>query len=131
MRALTKRIYEWKRHPFTFEVTTFPMVALRLVPKAWYHFICISLKPSLHLSTFTNDKAIILYAIMEDIKFDVGYVIERGIIESTQRRCTRALIHPSLITLLCKMVDVPMSESEEKSPHKLPVPFLKKKNGSS
>ena len=81
---------------------------------------------SLHLLT-----VIILYGITEIIKFDVGFVIERGFIESTQGRCTRALIHPSLITRLRRMGDVPMSGSQEKSPHKLPVPLLKQKDGSS
>ena len=74
---------------------------------------------------------ILLYAIVHNIKFDVGYVIERGIIEPTQGRCTGALIHSSLITLLCKLAEVPMLESEEKYPHKLPVPLPTKKNGSS
>ena len=81
MRALTKGKCEWKQHPSTFEVTTFPMAALRSVPKAWYNFLCVTLKPSLHLSTVTKDKAILLYAIVKDIKFDLGYVIESGIIE--------------------------------------------------
>ena len=38
MRALMKEICEWKRHPSSFEVTTFPMATLRSVPKAWYNF---------------------------------------------------------------------------------------------
>ena len=38
MIALTKGRCEWKLHPSTFEVTTFLMDALRLVPKAWYNF---------------------------------------------------------------------------------------------
>ena len=43
----------------------------------------------------------------------------------------RALIHPSLIILLCKLAEVPMLESEEKSPHKLSMPLPKKKDNSS
>ena len=39
-----------------------------------------------------------------------------------------ALIHPSLITLLCRMVEVTMSNFEEQSPHKLLVPLPKKNN---
>ena len=85
---------------------------------------------SLHLSIVTKDKAILLYAIMQDIKFDVGFVIESAIIESTQWRCIGALIHPLLIMLLCKLPGVPISESEEKSWHKFLVLFPKKKNGS-
>ena len=107
------------------------MATLRSVPKAWYNFLCVTLKSSLHLSTVTKDKAILLYAIEKDIKFDVGYVIERGIIKSTQGRCTGAPIHPSWITLLYRMAEVPMSDSDEKSLHKLPVPLPKKKDCSS
>ena len=84
------------------------MATLRSVLKAWYNFLYATLKLSLHLSTITKDKAILLYAIVKDIKFDVGYVIERGIIELTQGRCTEALIHSFLITLLCRMAEVPM-----------------------
>ena len=97
--------------PSTFEVTTFLMSALKPVLKAWYNFIYATLKPSLHLLTVTRDKTILLYAIVQDIKFDVGHVIERVIIESTQGQCTRALIHPSLITQLCRLAEVPMFES--------------------
>ena len=61
----------------------------------------------------------------------MGHVIDRGIIESTQVQCNRALIHPSLITHLCRLAEVPKLESEEKSPHKLPMPLPKAKNGSS
>ena len=94
MRFLTRGRGLWKRHPSTSKVTTFQMKALNSVSKVWYNFICTTLKPSLHLSTVTRDKTIMLYAIVQGIKFDVGNVIERGIIESTQGRCTRALIHP-------------------------------------
>ena len=73
---------------------------------------------------------ILLYAIVKNMKFDVGYVIERGIIESTKGRCTGVLIHLTLITLLCKIVKVHMSDSEEKSLHKLLVPLPKKKDYS-
>ena len=83
MRFLTRGRGVWKRHPSTSEVTTFQMKALKPVPKVWYNFICATLKPSLHLSIVTWDKTILLYAIVQGNKFDVGNVIERGIIKST------------------------------------------------
>ena len=83
MRFLIRGRGVWKHHPSTSKVTTFKMKALKLVPKVWYNFICATLKPNLHLSTVTLDKTILLYAIAQGIKFDVGNVIERGIIEST------------------------------------------------
>ena len=71
----------------------------------------VSLKPRLHLSTVTRDKTVLLYAIVQGMKFDVVNVIEKGIIESTQRQCNGALIHPSLITQLCRLAKVPLHES--------------------
>ena len=68
---------------------------------------------------------------MQGIKFDVDNVIEKGIIESTQGRCTGARIHPSLITRLYWLAEVPMHEPEEKSTHRLPVPLLKIKHGDA
>ena len=38
----------------------------------------MTLKPSLHLLIVTKDKVIHLYAIVKDLKFDVGYVIKRN-----------------------------------------------------
>ena len=128
MTFLTRRRGVWKRHPFTSKVTTFQMKALKPVLKVWYNFIYATLKPNLHLSTIIRDKTILLYAIVQSIKFDVRNVIERGIIESTHGRCTGALIYPSLITQLCQLVEVPMHESEEKSTHRLPMSLLKTKH---
>ena len=64
-------------------------------------------------------------------QFDIRSVIERGLIESTQGRCTRALIHPSLITQLCRLAKVSMLDSEEQLQQRLPIPLLKAKFGSS
>ena len=83
IRVLTRGRGVWKRHPSMSEVTTFLMSALKPILKAWYNFICATLKPSLRLSIVTRDKTILLYAIVQDIKFDMEHVIERGIIEST------------------------------------------------
>ena len=98
-------------------------------PKGWY--IYAKLKPNLHLSMVTSDKTILLYAITQGIKFDVGHIIEKEIIESTQGHCTRALIHPSIITQLCRVAEVLMLESEEKSHHRLPLSLPKSKDGAS
>ena len=64
-----------------------------------------------------------LYAIVQDIKFNLGLLLKN--------RCTGALTHPSLITLLCKLAGVSMSESEEKTPPKIPLLVPKSKKGST
>ena len=103
----------WRSHPSTGEFTTFPVTALTAVAKVWYNFLCVKIKPSLHLSTVTKDKTILLYAMTKGFQFDIGTVIERGLIESTHGRCTGALIHPSLITQLFRSARVPMLDSEK------------------
>ena len=83
---------------------------------------------SLHVSTVQRDKAILLYAIVHDIKFDLEFVIKNSILKVLYNRCTGALTHHSLITLLYKLAGVPMSESEEKTPPKMPLHVPKSKN---
>ena len=102
MRELTQGQGVWRRHPSTDEFTTFQMHALMPLAKVWYNFLCVKIKPPLHLSTVTKDKMILLYSMTKGFQFDIRMVIERGLTESTQGRCTEALIHPSLITQLCR-----------------------------
>ena len=83
------------------------------VAKVWYNFLSIKIKPSLRLSTVTKDKTILLYAMTKGLQFDIGIIIERGLIEMTHELCTGALIHPSLITELCQSAEVHMSDSKE------------------
>ena len=130
MRVLTRGRGVWKRHPSTSEVMIFQMKTLTLVTKVWYNFLCAKLKPNLHLTTVTKDKTILLYAITHGIKFYVGHVIERTLIDSTQGRCTETLIHPSFITQLCRIVEVPMLESEEKPHHRILLSLPKSKVGA-
>ena len=63
-------------------------------------------------------------------QFDIVIVIERGLIDSTHRRCIGALIHPSLITQLCRSAGVPMLDSEEQVQQLLPIPLPRVKFGS-
>ena len=113
MQELTQGQGVRRRHPSTHEFTTFPITALTPVAKVWYNFLCVKIKPSLHLNTMTKDKMILLYAMTKEFQFDIGTIIERGLMESTHGRCTGALIHPSLITELCRSAGVPMLDSEE------------------
>ena len=111
----------WRRHLSTGEFTTFPMTTLMPVAKVWYVFLSVKIKPSLHLSTVTKDKTILLYAMTKGLQFDIGMVIERGLIETTHGRCTGALIHPSLITRLCRSAGVQMLDFEEQVQQRLPI----------
>ena len=63
MQELTHGQSVWRRHPLTDDFTPFQIHSLTLVAKVWYKFLCVKIKPSLHLSTVTKDKAILLYAM--------------------------------------------------------------------
>ena len=106
------------------------MHSLTPVAKVWYNFLCIKIKPSLHLSTVTKDRVTLLYDMTKGFQFDIGSVIEQGLIESTQGRCTGALMHPSLITQLCRLAEVPMLDFEEQMQQGLPILLPKAKFGS-
>ena len=58
------------------DFTNFQMHSLTPVAKVWYNFLCVKIKPTLHLSTVTKDKAILLYAMTKCFQFDIGSVIE-------------------------------------------------------
>ena len=92
MQELTQGQGVWRRHPSTGEFTTFPMTVLTPVVKVWYNFLSVKIKPSLHLSTMTKDKTILLYAMTKGLQFDIETVIEQGLIKSTHERCTGPLI---------------------------------------
>ena len=79
------------------------------------------------MCTVLRDKTILLYAIHNDIKFDVGHVIDSSVLESTNGRCIRALTHASLVTMICKLAGVRMIESEEQCPPLIPLPLPKTK----
>ena len=83
MQELTHCQGVWKCQTSTGYFTTFQMHSLTPVGKVWYNFLCVKIKPTLHLSTATKDKTILLYAMTKGFQFDIGSVIERGLIEST------------------------------------------------
>ena len=106
------------------------MQSITPVAKVWYNFLCVKINLTLHLSTVTKDKTILLYAMTKGFQFDIGTVIERGLIESTHGCYIGALIHPSLVTQLCELAKVSMLDFEEHVQQRLPKPLLRVKFGS-
>ena len=84
----------------------------------------------MHLSIVTKDRVILLYATTKGFQFDIGFVIGRGLIESTQGRCMGALIHPSLITQLCRLAEVLMLDYDKQVQQRLLILLPKEKLGS-
>lgn len=83
----------------------------------WSVFIKHSLVPSTHRTVLTVENARILYAIMTDVHFDVGYFIFNNILKTG---CdTRSLLtFPCLITYFCKVAGImaAFNEAETEAP---------------
>ena len=112
LETLTNKQTPW-RISSSNEAISFPRIGLTKSAKAWFHFVSAKLRPSKHVAIVLRDRALLIYAIGNGFKFNVGHVIESSIMESTN---VKALIHPSLITKLCLLARVNMSDSEEKCP---------------
>ena len=86
--SLKKWMKPWKRNPQIGEVTIFPKAILKPIPKAWFFFLYSRLMLSLHVSIVHRVKATLLYVIVQDIRFDLGFVIENSILKALQNRST-------------------------------------------
>ena len=86
-----------------------------------FYFVSFKMTLTKHVSIVQNDKAILTYAIVSGMKFNVGAVIKNFILELVYGK---AITHPSLITKLCLRVRVEISKDEEKCPPMIPFSFL-------
>ena len=83
---------------------------LAYIPKVWHHFIMSRLIPTTNLCEVTAKRALLNYAIIQDIPFDVGLVIEDAILHNRDAKMN--LGHPFLIYGLYKQVGVPLDDNE-------------------
>ena len=65
-------------------------------------------------------RAILLYAILENYKFDVENIIQNSLVEED---VGKSLIHPSSTTKLCKDRKVVIAGDEDRCPFVAPLPF--------
>ena len=56
--------------------------------------------PSKHLSTVRREEAILLYALLKGCKINVGKIIEKSILDYSERKCRGMIPHPTTITRL-------------------------------
>ena len=82
-----------------------------LSPKVWHHFITSRLISTTNVYEVTAKRALLNYAIIQDIPFDVGQVIEDAILHNRDAKMN--LGHPFLIYGLCKRAGVPLDDNEE------------------
>ena len=83
---------------------------LAYIPKVWHHFITLCLIPTTNVCEVTTKRALLNYAIIQDIPFDVGQVIDDAIFYNKDAKMN--LGHPFLIYDLCKQAGVPLEDNE-------------------
>ena len=109
LRMLTKGQGEWKLNSEG-HVVHFKAKHLTYIPKVWHHFITLRLIPTTNVCEVTAKRALLNYAIIQDIPFDVRQVIEDAILYNKDAKMN--LGHPFLIYNLCKQVEVPLEDNK-------------------
>ena len=74
LRVLTNRRGEWKLNNEGHAIH-FKAKHLAYIPKVWHHFITSRLIPTTNMCEVTAKRALLNYAIIQDIPFDVGQVM--------------------------------------------------------
>ena len=83
---------------------------LAYMRKLWHHFITSRLVPMTNVCEVTGKRALLNFAIIQDILFDVYQVIEDAIFYNWDAKMN--LGHPFLIYGLCKNAGVSLEDSE-------------------
>ena len=109
LRVLTNGQGAWKLNSEGHAVH-FQAKHLAYIPKVWHHFIMSRLIPTTNVCEVTAKRALLNYAILQDIPFDVGQVIEDAILHNRDAKMN--LGHPFLIYGLCNQVGVPLEDNE-------------------
>ena len=109
IRVLTKGQGEWRINSAGHAVN-FKAKHLAYIPKVWHHFITSRLIPTTNVCEVTTQRSLLNYAIIQDIPFDVGQVIEDAILHNRDAKMN--LGHPFLIFGLCKQAGVPLDANE-------------------
>ena len=109
IRVLTNGRGEWRINSAGHAVN-FKAKHLAYIPKVWHHFITSRLIPTTNVCEVTAQRSLLNYAILQDIPFDVGQVIEDAILHNRDAKMN--LGHPFVIFGLCKQVGVPLDDNE-------------------
>ena len=109
IRVLTNGRGEWRINSAGHAVN-FKAKHLAYIPKVWHHFITSRLIPTTNVCEVTAQRSLLNYAILQDIPFDVGQVIEDAILHNRDAKMN--LGHPFLIFGLCKQAGVPLDDNE-------------------
>ena len=107
--VLTKGRGEWRINSAGHAVN-FKAKHLAYIPKVWHHFITSRIIPTTNVCEVTAQRSLLNFAIIQDIPFDVGQVIEDAILHNRDAKMN--LGHPFLIFGLCKQAGVPLDDNE-------------------
>ncbi|PIN15990.1 hypothetical protein CDL12_11358 [Handroanthus impetiginosus] len=78
-------------------------IICELISNNWLRFVSARLLPSSHTFEVTNERAIMIFAILTYVSFDIGHFLHKSIWNSAMGGLTVGLYHPSLITELCAL----------------------------
>ena len=109
LRGLKNGQWEWKLNSEGHAIH-FKAKHLAYIPKVWHHFITSRLISTTNVCEVTAKRALLNFAILQDIPFDVGQVIEDAILYKKDAKMN--LGHPFLIFVLGKRVEVILEDNK-------------------
>ena len=109
LRMLTNGHGEWKIKSEGHAVH-FKAKHLAYIPKVWHHFITSCLIPTTNVCEVTTKRALLNYAIIKNVPFDVWQIIKDAILYNKDSKMN--LGHPFLIYGLCKQAEVPLEDNK-------------------
>ena len=109
LRVLTNGQGEWKLNSEGHAIH-FKAKHLAYILKVWHHFITSRLIPTTNVYEVTAKRALLYFAILQDIPFDVGQIIKDTFLYNKDAKMN--LGHPFLIFGLCKKARVPLENNE-------------------
>lgn len=94
-------------------------IDLKSIAKVWMKFLKSRLMRTTHTTTVSQDRLILLYAIVKGLTIDVGKIVEQEIREcATKKQKSIALLFFSLITGICEVSRVKFEASDERVKNK-------------
>ena len=109
LKILTNGQGEWKLNNEG-HVMKFEAKHLAYIPKVWHQFIISCLILTTNVYEVTEKRPLLNYAIIQDIPFDVGQVIEDAILYNRDAKMN--LGNPFLIYVMYKNAGVPQEDNE-------------------
>ena len=110
IRMVTNGQDEWKINSEGHAVN-FKAKFLTYVPSVWHHFLISCILPTINVCEVTKERALLNYAILQNIKFDIGKIIGEAISSKGEGRMN--LGYTFLIFQLFKQADVQCSNHED------------------